>query len=148
MNNNSWYENGELPPVGAECLHQENITWNMETNKFKVKVIARDGEGVVITTGNGRYTFEYNPAMFSPIQSKADIERDEAVGAMWAEVNHLEDVSNICEALHDAGYRKYGEEVKPPAIVDFVENRTQFMMARSVAEKLLKHFHIFKKKEK
>jgi hypothetical protein len=98
---NSWYENGELPPVGAICEYKLGNFWKhceVKGDAFDYGhriVLVQIGEGCK-ATGEVKY--------FRPTKS----DREKAIEDMLKIAYTPEVISNrsIMGAIYDAGYRK------------------------------------------
>ncbi len=104
---NSWFERGELPPVGEVCeIHHKH--WSNE--KFhKVKVLAITYEHLIV-----RYeTFEQHYLLKDMSFRQIRTERELAIEEMMKTINVIDFVgtphhliSEISAIMYDAGYRK------------------------------------------
>lgn len=93
---NSWYENGELPPTGVEC----EWSTNGGRNWYKTKIIFSD-KTVVLTTSYQLYKIDDPDVLFRPLKS----ERERFVEAAWLLTENELNFGSIFRKMFDAGFR-------------------------------------------
>ena len=99
---NSWYERGELPPVGTICeMIDDRATWR------ECKIIAHeDGAciGWIASLNSPFYT--YDKSEFRPLRT----EREKAIDEMIKLIGHgymsAEMAKELAVKMYDSGYRK------------------------------------------
>ena len=100
----SWYERGELPPVGCECeiLHK---LWK-DSDWAHIVVIALTRESLICKhkLGAGEEHYYLNDIAFRPLRT----EREKSIDEMASLIAKSVFGSAKCQAekLYDAGYRK------------------------------------------
>lgn len=104
--------NGELPPVGLPCQWYSDS----QTGWQEVVVLAYSGESAWIQPKGKPSIIVGNPANFLPLRTPEQIakqERSKACDKMYGVIldkipqDRRNNGSDICEALYDAGYRKF-----------------------------------------
>lgn len=101
---NSWYERGELPPVGVYCCGY--VT--QEDRWIEIEVIAHRDSHVLGWSGGEKRGFRSNGVKcFRPINT----EREKAIEDMSRVMHEHDSVINddTLGALYDAGYRKVNQ---------------------------------------
>ena len=108
QNKQEW--NGEgWPPVGCECEYRptEQASW------AKVKVLATAGDYFWLGYPDDKLSdgpdTHHKTGEFRPLQTKADIEREAATLELSLLIRETVGLSELCEAIIDAGYRKVKE---------------------------------------
>lgn len=98
----TWFERGELPPVGTRCeaISEPDMDW------LEVEVIAhRDGFAIVWCGDEKCGANCDDPKHFRPIRTEREKEIEEMMSSVLAVMNRgLQ--RRLCEDLYDAGYRK------------------------------------------
>ena len=102
---NSWYERGELPPVGCECYIRHSC-WNSEKYE-KVTVAAITNEYVIVKYATFEQHYMLNDISFRPLCTQREKTVDEMANLIASSV--FGSAKCQAEKLYDAGYRK----VKP-----------------------------------
>ena len=101
--NNSWYERGELPPVGTTCeMIDDKNTW------LECEVIShKDGSCIGWIPSRKAPFYTYDKSDFRPIRT----EREKAIDEMANLIARSVFGSAKCQAekLYDAGYRKVSQ---------------------------------------
>lgn len=95
MSNNEWYERGELPPVGIECMQGDStvrIVAHISNGKYKYAVF----QGV-----NGDVCGYSDRTYFNPLKSDRDRAIEAGVNAL--KPHHPRNEGEIIEILYDAG---------------------------------------------
>lgn len=101
---NSWYERGELPPVGVYC--HGHVT--QEDKWIQIEVIAhREGHVLGWANGEKRGFSANNVKCFRPLRTEREKAIDEL--ASVSGIRARDGAREIAERIYDAGYRK----VKP-----------------------------------
>lgn len=117
MSDNSWYEKGELPPVGSKCIVDSLLCTEEYVRSFngmKVDIhfhmVDHQGDEIAIFSmvdPNDRDCLKFHGMMkncFRPIKTEREISIDDML-----KIPYTPEVINnrtIMGALYDAGYRK------------------------------------------
>jgi len=112
----SWYEKGELPPVGTVCEVQVSDEW------FATEIIGFTKSGLIVFTvpfdkfnrlydsfDASKIKNNKSTRFFRPLKSKQEKEVEELVTALscaWRESSGIADLSKMAQKLYDLGYRK------------------------------------------
>ena len=109
---NSWYERGELPPIGCECEIKHKC-WNV-FERFTVVAITK--EYVIVEDDSvvaREQHYHLHDMTFRPLSTEREKAIDEMVGILKAKFNRpgVDGIAvfDIVNELYAAGYRK----VKP-----------------------------------
>jgi hypothetical protein len=101
MENNSWHQKGEHPPVGTKCEYARSVN-----NFYECKILGSNGSQVAFTCPdepNRIFVNSFNDCGFRPIKSDREKSIEEIIKLIDA-VNVTNE--QIAESLYDAGYRK------------------------------------------
>ena len=104
---NSWYERGELPPVGCVCL-----CWISDRCSYEVEITAHTKLGICFVelgkSGENYVSKTAERHRFRPIRT----EREKAIDELANLIAKSVFGSAKCQAekLYDAGYRKVASE--------------------------------------
>ena len=122
MSNNSWYEKGELPPVGSnvivesgECTDQYVQSFNGMQVYIVLHMVDHTGDPIAVFSmiePKEMDCLKFHGMMqhcFKPIRSKRDI----AVEEMAILINSapFNIALTVAEKLYDAGYRKTNTQI-------------------------------------
>lgn len=130
---NSWYENGELPPVGTKCVFfsddfENEYYWNEDlTNECEVEILAHfksykdcsvaDVVAFVFEHNGNSYQVEQAIAgCFRPIQTPEQIAAQErkkvidAISDVLIETERMSSYTDVAAHLYDAGLRFVEDE--------------------------------------
>ena len=117
---NSWYENGELPPVGANIEYKLGAgPWYEATVKYVLDVLDGDEDEIVIACphlGFEQLLTLNKHTKIRPAVSPADIAKQERAAycdriyAVLCKAERKDNRSDMAEALYDAGLRFVEEE--------------------------------------
>ena len=105
---NSWYERGELPPVGCECEIKHKCWVEFQ----RVSVLAITSEYVIISghpTPAREQHYHLRDVTFRPLCTEREKAIDEMKSLCAYPGSWCSTYKSFAEALYDAGYRK----VKP-----------------------------------
>ena len=114
---NSWYENGELPPVGEVC----EVDWCGEWHSCEIIAHFMQAARMVaaFTVNNGcgvKSLYAFQARCFRPMQTDEEIAKQERAAycdriyAVLCKAERKDNRSDMAEALYDAGLRFVEEE--------------------------------------
>lgn len=158
MNNNEWYEKGELPPVGEKCLGFVLLGSSTEHKWVEVEVLKNlEKECAVYIGCYGVLKFCDE---FKPIKSKQNQDREAFVKKLKHDVylyaiNKSDQISmkqstgeHLSELVLDYLFNKgYGRKVKPINVEDFKSIRCNAGNIEDFFNELLENNHIVSKGE-
>ena len=101
MSDNSWFEKGEFPPVGAECEAFRDYRWVKCEIKAHMK---QAGQSCAFYQMDNCWGFDERPSKFRPIKTERDIAIEDMAIIMNDNTNST--FTEIAGLLYDAGYRK------------------------------------------
>ena len=106
----SWYERGELPPVGCECLIH-HVCWYKDIYR-KVKIVATTEDYLIVKEDGREQHYHLNQITFKPRKT----EREKAIDSLAASIEdefkfegydlHTRITRSLSEFIYDSGYRK------------------------------------------
>ena len=107
---NSWFERGELPPVGCECQFFSDGYDGEWFDWCIFRGLATCG-GLIIEHHHRTSPSRVTVALFDPSSTKfrpLRTEREKAIDEMIAAIDHIKEgnFQTFIGALYDAGYRK------------------------------------------
>lgn len=108
MSDNSWYEKGELPPVGTECEVLRASGWNRCEIKAHMK---EAGNTCAVYQMYNSWGFDSNHERYRPIKTEREIAIEDLKKTVVYSSESILSLSGtaakqIATALYDAGYRK------------------------------------------
>lgn len=97
---NSWYENGELPPIGTACeYYADEDTWR------RCEIVAHK-DGMAVVWVNHAHIWTSSGAGLRPMQTDEQIAAQEREKAITYMINRFSGLSKAHAVLmYDAGYR-------------------------------------------
>ena len=103
----SWYERGELPPIGCECLIH-HVCWYKDIYR-KVKIVATTEDYLIVKEDGREQHYHLNQITFKPRETEREKAIDEMKSLCAYPGSWNSTYKSFAEALYAAGYRK----VKP-----------------------------------
>lgn len=109
VKDNSWYENGELPPVGAACECQNN---SMQWLKGTIVYVGKDKGTTIAIMQTPNEILYGEVGEFRPIQTPEQIaaeEREKVIEDIARVIRSKISDKRAAESLYELGYRKMEE---------------------------------------
>lgn len=100
---NTWFERGELPPVGAVCEYDSQLDWEI------CKVVAINGKAIAFTCDGDKdriFVTNAEKTDFRPLKT----EREKAIEAAKELIKSFDIPPAVYGALYDAGLLRLPEE--------------------------------------
>ena len=106
----SWYERGELPPIGCECLIH-HVCWYKDIYR-EVKIVATTEDYLIVKEYGREQHYHLNQITFKPSKTEREKAIDELAENIRDEFKfegydlHTMITRSLSEFIYDAGYRK------------------------------------------